>query len=60
MGVIFAFTISLLFCGASVYLIVSGFPIAGTIFGSGTLASLVGSFIYGTRTLAKIKDGKKE
>jgi len=46
-GQIFAFLITLAFAGAGAYVICSGHPVAGTIFGGVGLGSIVSTFIWG-------------
>jgi uncharacterized membrane protein len=48
LGLILGFIIAMTSIGSSTYLILQGHDIAGGIIGSGTLATLVGTFVYGS------------
>ncbi len=50
LGLIFGFIIGILGIGGGIYLTVLGFDVFGPILGTGTLASLIYSFIYGTNS----------
>lgn len=50
LGIISAFIISIFTVAAGAFCITSGHPVAGTILGGAGLASIVGTFIYGTRS----------
>ena len=49
LGLVFGFLIAVFFLLASVYVVTSGYPVAGTILGSLDIAALVGAFVYGSR-----------
>ena len=48
LGTAFAFIVALVGLGLSFWAAIDGHPEFGTILGVGTLASLVGTFVYGT------------
>lgn len=56
LGVIFAFIIGLVGIGGGVYVITLGYELSGTVLSGASLASIVGSFIYGTRNGKKSED----
>ena len=49
LGLVLGFVIALLFLLGSVYVVISGYPVAGTVLGSLDLAALVGVFVYGSK-----------
>ena len=49
LGICSGLTIGLAALGASIYVIVSGYPVYGSIIGTTGLGGLVGVFVYGTR-----------
>jgi uncharacterized membrane protein len=50
LGVVFAFLIGIAAITVGGLVVVNGHPVAGTLFSGAGLGSLVGAFIYGTRT----------
>ncbi len=60
LGVIFAFILGLAGMALGAYLISLDHPIAGTIFSGSSLAGLVGTFVYGTRSRKKEREKKAE
>ena len=50
LGLAAGFVVALAFIGGSAYCIVNGHDVAGTVLGGGTIASLVGTFVYGTNS----------
>ncbi len=59
MGLIFAFIIGLIGVGSGFYLIYIGKFVEGSIYGGGTLAALVGTFIYGSQKRQKERQSKQ-
>ncbi len=60
MGVIFGFIIGLVGLGAGAYLVKINHPVIGTVFGGGTICSLVGTFVYGTKSRRRERVEKKK
>lgn len=58
-GQILGFAIAITGLAASALIAIYGNAIAGSIIGVGTLASLVGVFMYGATTRSKERDAKK-
>lgn len=56
LGVVFAFIIGLVGIGGGIYVITLGYEWSGTILSGASLASIVGSFIYGTRNGKQSED----
>lgn len=59
LGQIFAFVIALTVLSGSFYCIVSGHDVSGTILAGGSLGTLVGIFIYGSRSGANPASDQK-
>jgi uncharacterized membrane protein len=54
-GLIFAFTLALLFLGISFFMISKGYPLAGIIAFISELGALVYTFVYGSKARSKEK-----
>ena len=59
-GQILGFVIAIVGLGVSAYISVYGNPWAGGVIGVGTLASLVGVFMYGSTTRSRERSEKEE
>jgi uncharacterized membrane protein len=59
-GLVAAFCLSCLFTGISYDLIKNDKQVAGTILGTGSLATLVSTFIYGTNKRAEEREKKRQ
>ncbi len=57
-GQILGFLIAVVGLGVACLITIYGNPLAGTIIGGGTLASLVGVFMYGSRIRSKERERK--
>lgn len=58
LGLIFGLIIGLAGIGSGTYCIIKGATIAGTVIGGGSLVSLVGVFVYGSRQRRKEREAK--
>ena len=59
-GIFSAFILSMFTIACGTYCVVSGFSVAGVLLGGAGLASLVGTFIYGTRSERQERKEKRE
>jgi uncharacterized membrane protein len=60
LGLIFGLTIGLAGISGSVFCIINGYQAGGTILGTGSLASLVGVFVYGSRQRREERERKSQ
>ena len=59
-GQVLGFILSLIGLVVAGFVSVYGNPIAGSVIGVGTLGSLVGIFMYGSKTRSRERDDRKE